>query len=125
MTAHTLPRTKVRRKTGGFFALPLAILVVLVAGVGGFVAYVLWPTWPTSPIAADAPAIPVTVADVLFNVPPAAIRTKVHRHAGAHERIDLAFLWPSLTPPSADAKPELPAVKTEPDATAALPRAEA
>jgi hypothetical protein len=121
MTAHTLPRARARRKTGRFFVLPLAILVVLVAGVGGFVAYVLWPTWPISPIAADAPAIPVTIADALFNVPPAAIRTKVQRHAGAHERIDLVFLWPSLTPPQADAKAEVSAAKTEPDVTAALP----
>lgn len=121
MTAHTLPRARTRRKTGGFSTLPLAILVVLVAGVGGFVAYLLWPTWPTLSVAADAPAIPVTVADVLFNVPPAAIRTKVQRHAGAHERIDLAFLWPSLKPPQADAKAELPTVKTAPDGTAAPP----
>jgi hypothetical protein len=119
MTAHTLPRARARRRTGGFSVLPLAILVMLVAGVGGFVAYLLWPSWPTSPVAADAPAIPVTVADVLFNVPPAAIRTKVQRHPGAHERIDLAFLWPSLMPPQADAGAEAPAVKTEPDGTAA------
>ncbi len=125
MTAHTLPRPKARRKTGSSFVLPLAIVMVLVAGVGGFVAYVLWPTWPISPIAADAPAIPVTVADVLFNVPPAAIRTKVQRHPGAHERIDLAFLWPSLTPPQADARAEKPAAKTEPDAAAAAPPANA
>lgn len=121
MTAHALPRTRARRKSGGFFALPLSLLVLLVAGVGGFVAYVLWPTWPIAPIAADAPAIPVTVADVLFNVPPGAIRTKVQRHPGAHERIDLAFLWPSLTPPQPDAKAEKPAAATEPDTTAAVP----
>jgi hypothetical protein len=121
MTAHTLPRARARRKTGGFSVLPLAILVMLVAGVGGFVAYLLWPSWPTSPVAADAPAIPVTVADVLFNVPPAAIRTKVQRHPGAHERIDLAFLWPSLTPPQADARAEIAAVKNEPDGTGAPP----
>ena len=119
MTAHTLPRARSPRKTRGFFLLPLALLVVLVAGVGGFLAYVLWPTWPTAPIAADAPAIPVTVADVLFNVPPAAIRTKVQRHAGSHERIDLAFLWPSLKPPQADAPAERPAAKAETEATAA------
>jgi hypothetical protein len=38
----------------------------------------------------------------LFNVPPAAIRAAVQRHPGAHERIDLVFLWPSLAPPTAD-----------------------
>ena len=119
MTSHALPRPKARRKTGGFFALPLVTLVVLVAGgVGAFVAYMLWPTWPNAPIAVDAPAIPITVAGVLFNVPPAAIRAKVLRHPGTHERIDLAFLWPSLTPPAADAKADKPAMKAEQDAAA-------
>jgi hypothetical protein len=46
----------------------------------------------------------VTVAGTLFNVPPAAIRAAVQRHPGAHERIDLVFLWPSLAPPTADAQ---------------------
>jgi len=78
----------------------------------------LWPTWPNAPIAVDAPAIPITVAGVLFNVPPAAIRAKVLRHPGTHERIDLAFLWPSLTPPLADARADKPAAKAEQDAAA-------
>jgi hypothetical protein len=117
MTAHALPRPKARRKTGGFFVLPFVTLVVL-GGVGAFVAYMLWPTWPNAPIAVDAPAIPITVAGVLFNVPPAAIRAKVLRHPGTHERIDLAFLWPSLTPPPADAKADKPAAKAEQDAAA-------
>jgi len=46
----------------------------------------------------------VTVGGVLFNVPPAAIRRTVQLQPGEHERIDLAFLWPSLAPPPADAK---------------------
>jgi hypothetical protein len=72
------------------------------AAAGTFVSYILWPTWPKSGVALDAPAIPVTVAGALFNVPPAAIRAAVQRHPGAHERIDLVFLWPSLAPPTAD-----------------------
>ena len=64
----------------------------------------LWPTWPSAPVALDAPALPITVAGVLFEVPPAAIRAAVQRHPGPHERIDLAFLWPSLKPPQPDAK---------------------
>lgn len=80
----------------------IAILVVLMAAAGTFVSYILWPTWPKSGVALDAPAIPVTVAGALFNVPPAAIRAAVQRHPGAHERIDLVFLWPSLAPPTAD-----------------------
>ncbi len=64
----------------------------------------LWPTWPSAPVALDVPALPVTVAGVLFEVPPAAIRAAVQRHPGPHERIDLAFLWPSLKPPQPEAK---------------------
>jgi hypothetical protein len=100
------------------FLRPPFVTLVVLGGVGAFVAYMLWPTWPNAPIAVDAPAIPITVAGVLFNVPPAAIRAKVLRHAGTHERIDLAFLWPSLTPPPADTRADKPAAKAEQDAAA-------
>jgi hypothetical protein len=83
----------------------LAGLVVLLAGAAGFVSYLLWPTWPKASVALDAPAIPVTVAGVLFNIPPAAIRAAVQRHPGAHERLDIALLWPSLAPPAQDMDP--------------------
>ena len=43
-----------------------------------------------------------------FNVPPAAIRVSVQRRPGAHERVDLAFLWPSLEPPDPNAKAVAP-----------------
>jgi hypothetical protein len=99
MTAHTVSQPKRGRKSRGLLV-PLGFTVVLVAAAGSFVSYVLWPTWPTIPVALDVPAIPVTVAGVLFNVPPAAIRAAVQRHPGAHERIDLVFLWPSLEPPA-------------------------
>jgi hypothetical protein len=79
--------------------LPLAVFAVVFAAVGAVLAYVLWPSWPNAPVALDAPAMPVTVAGVLFDVPPAAIRAAVQRHPGAHERIDLIFTWPSLAPP--------------------------
>jgi hypothetical protein len=85
--------------------LPVSFLGLLVAGAGIFVAFTLWPTWPGAPIPLDAPAIPTTIAGVLFDVPPAAIRTAIQRHAGPQDRIDLAFQWPSLAPPQpADAK---------------------
>jgi len=89
------------------------VATATVAAVGTLVAYLLWPTWPKSPLALDAPAIPVIVAGVLFNVPPAAVRAKMQRQPGAHERMDLVFLWPSLTPPSSDslADIKLPAVE--------------
>lgn len=86
------------------FTLPFTALVILVAAAAAFISYVLWPTWPSTPIPLDAPAIPVTVAGVLFDVPPAAIRAAVQRHPGPHERIDLDFMWPSLAPPQADGK---------------------
>src|SRR5271167_1056502 len=80
----------------------LAGVVVLVAAAATFISYLLWPTWPKANAPLDAPAVPVTVAGVLFNVPPAAIRAAVQRHPGAHERLDIVLLWPSLTPPAQD-----------------------
>jgi hypothetical protein len=96
-----IPRYRRWRGSRGLW-LAIAIVVVLMAAAGTFVSYILWPIWPKSGMALDAPAIPVTVAGALFNVPPAAIRAAVQRHPGAHERIDLVFLWPSLAPPTAD-----------------------
>jgi hypothetical protein len=99
MAAHVADPQKIRRKHAGLPALPLALLLALALFGGSFVAYLLWPTWSGTPVALDAPAIPVTIDGVLFEVPPGAIRAAVERHSGAHERIDLAFLWPSLLPP--------------------------
>jgi hypothetical protein len=90
--------------------LPLVLFVVMLSLTVSFVAYVLWPTWPTAATPLDGPSLPIVVAGVVFNVPPAAIRAPVQRQPGAHERIDLVFLWPSLEPPppegsaSADAR---------------------
>ena len=100
MTAHAVPHRAPPRKSRSLL-LPLSLLVVLIAAAGAFVSYVLWPAWP-APAASDAPAIPVTVAGVIFNVPATAIRAAVQRHPGAHERIDLVFLWSSLAPPRAN-----------------------
>ncbi len=116
MTAQAGPRFKLWHRSRGLLA-ALALLVVLVAGAATYVSYMLWPTWPKAAVGLDAPAVPVTVAGVLFNVPPAAIRAAVQRHPGAHERIDLVFLWPSLAPPEADSEGiAAPAVATEEDA---------
>jgi len=98
MTAQEFSRYRVRRKSRGLL-LPLVLFAALTAGAVTFVSYELWPTWPKSQVPLDAPAIPITVADVLFDIPPAAIRAAVQRHPGAHERIDLVFVWPSLAPP--------------------------
>jgi hypothetical protein len=100
------PRRKPRRKSRSIWLLPVALLSSLLLLAGGVMAYLLWPVWPDA-VAIDAPALPITVGGVAFNVPPAAIRAPVQRRPGAQERIDLAFQWPSLDPP-------LPAVKGAP-----------
>jgi hypothetical protein len=104
MTAHALPRPTIRHRRRGTLVLPFALLAFLVLGAGIFVSLVLWPSWPSAPIPLNAPAIPITVANVLFDVPPAAIRAAVQRHPGPHERADLVFMWPSLLPPQPDGK---------------------
>ena len=60
------------------------------------------PTWSgrrPRPLLPDAPSVPITVGGMVFNIPPAAIRFKVQRRAGAQARVDLSFEWPSLEPP--------------------------
>jgi hypothetical protein len=101
--------------------LPVALIGLAVIAATAFIFLMLWPTWSNMPVALDVPAIPVTVADTLFEVPPAAIRAAVQRHAGPHDRIDLAFMWPALTPPpaAADGKPALPSAAVGSDTTPA------
>jgi hypothetical protein len=94
--------------------LPLAVLAAVVLLAFVFIGYVLWPRWPGPPVGRDAPPLPITIAGVTFNVPPAAIRVPVQRRPGAHERVDLAFVWPSLEPPDPSAKPPAPAPGTIP-----------
>jgi hypothetical protein len=98
-----------RRAASGRLSLPALGILALAIGATGFIASVLWPRWPAPPVATDAPTYPVTVAGVPFNIAPAAMRVKVQRVPGAHDRIDLAFLWPSLKPPDPDARPHRPA----------------
>ena len=82
---------------------PLTAPVLLFAAVcitaAIYVAYVLWPRWPEASVALDAPALPIIVAGAFFNIEPAAIRQSVQRHPGTQDRVDLAYLWPSLLPP--------------------------
>jgi hypothetical protein len=81
-------------------------LLPVIAGVGlglaaiALVAYLLWPTWRTESVG-DPEQLPVSVGATLFNVPTEAVRMKIQRHSGPQERIDLAFDYPSLTPPVA------------------------
>ena len=88
---------------------PLTAPVLFFAAVScfaaGYVAYVLWPRWPDAPVAADAPSLPMIVGGIAFNIEPAAIRQSIQRRPGTRDRVDLAYLWPSLVPPD-------PALKT-------------
>jgi hypothetical protein len=73
----------------------------------------LWPRWPQPSAAVEAPTFPITIAGVPFNVPPATIRVAVQRRPGAQERIDLAFLWPSLNPADPAVKPDAAAMAAQ------------
>ena len=92
-------RRPARTPGRGLFVLPLIAILLIAFAAVALIGYVLWPRWPGPPVGPDAPALPITVAGVAFNVPPAAIRVPVQRRPGAHERVDLAFAWPSLEPP--------------------------
>jgi hypothetical protein len=84
---------------------PLVLLAAVMVVAASYVAYVLWPRWPESQVTLDAPSLPIIVAGVVFNIEPAAIRMTVQRRPGAQERVDLAYLWPSLMPPDPALKP--------------------
>ena len=96
-------RQQQRRRSRGQFSLLFIAFAMIALGAFGYVGYVLWPRWPAPRL--DAPALPITVAGVAFNLPPAAIRRPGQRRSGAHDRVDLVFLWPSLEPPDPAAKP--------------------
>src|SRR5262249_8743741 len=92
-------RSAGRRAAGGLMMLPLFTLLAAGLLALAYVIYALWPSWPEEPAAADAPALPIVVGGVLFNVPPQVMRVAVQRHPGTQERVDLVYLWPSLAPP--------------------------
>jgi hypothetical protein len=98
-------------------AFPLMVFGGALAAATAFILHVLWPGWQNAPLGPDAPALPITIAHVAFNVPPAAFRVPIQRQPGAHERVDLAFLWPSLQPPDSSPLPNVP--------TKGLPRPQA
>jgi hypothetical protein len=103
MTISDFSNAAGRPRRSGALALPLIGTLTLAAIAAGFIAFVLWPRWPGPTVPPDAPALPVTIAGTAFNLPPAAMRIALQRQAGAHERVDLAFLWPSLEPPAVHA----------------------
>src|SRR5262245_33309895 len=104
LTQHHAKTARKRASVSAGLLFALATLIVLIVGAAALVALMLWPRWPGTAVAPDAPALPITVGGVLFNVPPAAIRVPMQRHSGSTERLDLAFLWPSLAPPDSSTK---------------------
>jgi hypothetical protein len=111
-----------RRADGGLLLIPLLALLALMLAAVAYIVYVLWPRWPGAPVALDAPELPITIAGVVFEVPPAAIRVPVQRRPGAHDRIDLAFMWPSLKPADPTAKTAAPEAVTAQGALPTLDR---
>ncbi len=93
------PRTGKRRRGHSPITGPVLLFAAVTVTAALYVAYVLWPRWPEAPISLDAPSLPVIVAGTFFNIEPAAIRQSIQRKAGTQDRVDLAYLWPSLVPP--------------------------
>lgn len=99
------PRHPKRRAGAGPLAAPVLLFAAVCVTAALYVAYVLWPRWPDAPVALDAPSLPIIIAGTFFNIEPAAIRQGVQRRPGTQERVDLAYLWPSLMPPDPARKP--------------------
>jgi len=110
LTHERAPRTRrpsrQRRRSGHRRLLtPLVVFAGVIVIATAYVAYVLWPRWPDAPVALDAPTVPIVISGTTFSIEPAAIRMNVQRRPGAHERVDLSYLWPSLVPPDPATKP--------------------
>src|SRR5262249_7619538 len=106
-------RSRQRRRGGAGLLAGVVLGGMLLLGGIVYVGFVLWPR-QLSEVPPDTPSVPVTIAGVVFNVPPAAIRQQVQRRSGAQDRIDLGFLWPSLEPPQAGRQPHTPADEPPP-----------
>jgi hypothetical protein len=116
------PRQQRPPRGRGLLFLPLLALAAAAVSAFVYLGYVLWPRWPGPPVGRDAPPLPISVSGVVFNLPPAAIRVPVQRRPGAQERVDLAFLWPSLEPPDSNARPSKPPQGELPAPTPAIER---
>ena len=82
-----LRRPPPRRGGHGPLVLPLMVFAAVAFIAFLYIGYVLWPRWPLAPVGLDAPALPVTVAGVAFNVRPAAIRVGMQRRGFSREDI--------------------------------------
>ncbi|TAH65509.1 MAG: hypothetical protein EWM45_14960 [Rhodopseudomonas palustris] len=77
---------------------PLIASVVIACAAIAIIYHLLRPTWHVETV--DGPGeTPLSIGGTLFNVPTAAFRIKVQKHAGPQERVDLNFDYPSLQPP--------------------------
>jgi hypothetical protein len=103
----THQRRSPRRRHAGHnpLAAPLMVFAAVVVIAGLYITYVLWPRWPEAPVALNAPSLPIVVSGENFNIELAAIREAIERHPGVQDRVDLAYLWPSLVPPDPSVKP--------------------
>lgn len=99
---HRAPQARSRKRR--LLILPLLVLPTGFVLAVFTIAWLLWPRWPAPDQALDAPALPVTISGVAFNIPTNAIRLKAQRKSGVQERVDLVFMWPSLEAP--DERPE-------------------
>ena len=97
-------RPRKRRAGASPLTAPVLLFAAVTALAAAYVAYVLWPRWPDTAVSRDAPSLPIIVAGVFFNIEPAAIRMSVQRRPGTQDRVDLAYLWPSLVPPDPERK---------------------
>jgi hypothetical protein len=100
MSAPSAEPALARRGARKSHAIPLALGCVAALGAAALVGFLLWPTWRPMP-ASDPATLPVSIGGTLFNAPGAAVRMKVQRRSGPQDRIDLAFVWPTLAPPDA------------------------
>ncbi len=103
--AHQRRARRPRPAGHNLLAAPLIAFAAAIAIAALYIAYVLWPRWPQAQVSLDAPALPIVVGGVTFNIEPAAIREAIERRPGTQERVDLSYLWPSLAPPDPAVKP--------------------
>lgn len=87
-----------RLRHAGIWALFALLFAGIAALTVGSIVYLLQPGWSDAAAPLDAPPLPIVIAGVIFNIPPAAIRIPLQRRAGPQERIDLAYRWPELAP---------------------------
>jgi hypothetical protein len=101
-----------------------AVLFGALAALGiAAIVYLLLPRWGVDQVSDDAPRLPISIAGVVFNIAPAAIRFPVQRRAGPQDRVDLAYVWPDLSPPDSHAGVSMARlfVAVEPTQSAMLP----